>query len=228
MRALSITSLSIIAAIGLGCGDKEDAKEAARREAEALEQATAAKPAPKVLPPVPGEQRIPCEQLIPDPEPYRTALGETEPVSVRDVTRGDAEAAASCSIVRGGEKLTAKQQEELAKKTNRRMGVLPGEDLCNVTAYCWTVETEENFRLRCKQRGHKDDESTMGSYSCVQVVAQGADDVNVHRFFHPDTKCILQVRGGPSNVDNDKIAACARTARDTIGPEHIRVAAPTP
>jgi hypothetical protein len=31
------------------------------------------------------------------------------------------------------------------------------------------------------------------------------------------------VRGGPSNVDNALIAACARTARDSIGPPQIQV-----
>lgn len=218
----------VVATLAVACGSKEDAKEEARREAEALEKrAEAPKPAPKMLPPVPGEQNIPCEQLIPDPAAYQTALGEAEPMAVRDVTKGDAEAAASCSLVRGGAKLTAKEQEALAKKTNRRLGVLPGDDFCNITAYCWTVENLENFKQRCKQKGHEDDES-MGTYACVQVVAQGADDVHVFRFYDEDTKCILGVRGGPSNVDNDKIRTCATVARDTIGPEQIKVAAPAP
>jgi len=177
---------------------------------------------------VPGEQHIPCEQLI-DPTLFQTALGETEVLTVKDMTKQDAEAAASCSIVKGGVMLTAKEQEALAKKTNRRMGVLPGDDICNITAYCWTVENEENFKTRCKQKGHRDDMS-MGNYACVQVVQQGADDVHVYRFFDADTKCILQARGGPSNVDNQKILACANTARDSIGPDRIKVDAvmPTP
>jgi hypothetical protein len=212
----------VVALIAAGCGNSGDAKEEAKREAEALEKkAEAPKPAPKMLPPVPGEGHIPCEQLI-DPVVFTTALGETEPLAVKDVTKQDAEAAASCSLVKGGVKLTAAEQEALAKKTNRRMGVLPGDDLCNITAYCWTVENEENFKARCKQKG-REESTAMGNFSCVQVVAQGADDVHVHQFFDPDTKCILQVRGGPSNVDNDKILACANTARDSIGPDQIKV-----
>jgi hypothetical protein len=222
--------ITIVIAFVAACGSKGDAKEEAKREAEALEKKTESpKPAQKVLPPVPGEQHIPCEQLIPDPTVFQTALGETEPLTVKDMTKQDAEAAASCSLVKGGVMLTAKEQEALAKKTNRRMGVLPGDDICNITAYCWTVENEENFKARCKQKGH-DDNSSMGNYACVQVVAQGADDVHVFRFFDPDTKCILQARGGPSNVDNDKILACANTARDSIGVDQIKVDAvmPTP
>ena len=211
-----------------GCGNKEDAREEAKREAEALEKkAEAPKPAEKKLPPVPGEQHVPCDQLI-DPAAFQAALGETEPLAVKDATAQDAEAAASCSLVKGGAKLDAKQQEALAKKTNHRLGVLPGDDICNITAYCWTVETEEGFKDRCTKRGREEDATTLGGFSCVQTVAQGADDVKVFQFYDADTKCILQARGGPSNVDNEKIAACARTARDTITPERIKVAPVAP
>ena len=65
----------------------------------------------------------------------------------------------------------------------------------------------------------------MGSYACVQIVAQGADDVQVFRFFDDDTKCILRVGGGPSNVDNEQIKTCAKVARDTIGPAQIVITA---
>ena len=60
------------------------------------------------------------------------------------------------------------------------------------------------------------------------IVAQGADDVKRFRFFDPDTKCIIQVRGGPSNVDNDLIGKCAKAAHDLIGPDQIKVGAAPP
>lgn len=224
MRGMFTIAIALVAA---ACGSSGDAKEEARREAEALEKKSPAKPAEKKQPPITGERTVSCEQLIPDPSVFATALGEVEPMTVKDVTKQDAEAAASCSLVRGGVALTAKEQEELAKKTNRKMGVLPGDDFCNVTAYCWTVETEENFKTRCKQKGHEEDTS-MGHFACVQVVPQGEDDVNVYRFIDEDTRCVLQVRGGPSNVDNDKIQACARTARDAIGPAQIDLGPMTP
>ena len=91
-----------------------------------------------------------------------------------------------------------------------------------MTAFCWTIEEAQKFKEKCKVRKDRDDES-MGSYACVQVVAQGIDDVFVYRFFDEDTKCILQVRGGPSNVDNEIIRNCAKTARDMIGPAQIAV-----
>ena len=60
------------------------------------------------------------------------------------------------------------------------------------------------------------------------VVATGEDDVNRYRFFDDDTKCIFQVHGGPSNVDNDLIGKCAKGAHDLIGPEQIKVTAGVP
>jgi hypothetical protein len=209
-------------------GSSKSAEEQAKKQAEELDKAkTSPQPAQKMRAPVTNEAHIPCEQLIPDPTAYQTALGETDPVTIADETKTDADAAAVCAIMKGGEKLDAKAQEKIAKETNKRLGVLPGDRICKVTAYCWTVETEENFKKRCAEKGLQDDQS-MGSYSCVQVVITGEKDVNVHSFFDEDTKCILKVNAGPSNTDNDKIRTCAQVARDTIGPDQIRVDAPPP
>jgi hypothetical protein len=91
-----------------------------------------------------------------------------------------------------------------------------------VTAFCSTIEDPQKFKEKCHTRKDRDDDS-MGSYACVQVVAQGIDDVQVFRFFDDDTKCIIQVRGGPSNSNNDLIRDCAKAARDMIGPAQIAV-----
>ncbi len=235
MRTAGALSIVLLSSWLAACGSsKESAEAEAKREAEELsKKAGTPQPAIKVRPPVPGEARVPCEQLL-DAATFTTALGEVEPLTVKDITKSDAEAAASCSLVKGGAKLTPKEQEKLAKKTNHRLGVLPGDDLCNVTAYCWTVETDEGFRERCAQRAKnagppvfRTDES-MGNFACVQVVALGAEDVNVYRFFDADTKCILQVRGGPSMTDNEQIKKCAQTARDSIGLDQIAVGNPLP
>ncbi|MND01865.1 hypothetical protein D3C83_210310 [compost metagenome] len=52
--------------------------------------------------------------------------------------------------------------------------------------------------------------------------------MNSFRFFDTDTKCILNVAGGPANVDNEKIRLCAQTAAAMIGPAQIKVDAPVP
>lgn len=222
MRTIAIiVGMALIGACGKGeNAGAEEAKKEAEKELKAKEGT--AEVAKKINPPVPGRAHLPCSQLI-DPVEWQQALGETEPVSIVD-SKTEPEAAASCSIVRGGKKLTEAEQKAQLKKTGR-LGVLPGDELCNISTFCWTIENADRFRQRCKEVKENDDES-LGFYSCVLIVAQGADDVKRFRFFDDDTKCIFQVRGGPSNVDNDLIGKCAKTAHDLIGPQQIQVGAP--
>lgn len=220
MRA-RIANVVLAAATLAACSKSENAgAEEARKEAEAEQRAKEAsgQAAVKMKPPVPGQQTVACETLI-DVAAFQSAIGEVEPIALGDTRKNEPEAASSCSIQRGGKRPTEAEQKAILKKEGR-LGVMPGDELCNVTAYCWTIEDPERFKTKCKQRKDQDDES-MGSYACKQVVAVGADDVFVYRFFDTDTKCIIQVKGGPSNVDNEMIRKCAIAARDTITPERI-------
>ncbi len=219
-------TIAIIVGAGItfsACSKGENAgADEARKAAEAEQKAkeAAGEPAKKISPPVPGEARIPCEQLI-DVAAFQTALGEVEPMTVKDAGKNEPEAAASCSLVRGGKKMTDAEQQALLKKQGR-LGVIPGDELCNVSAFCWTIEDPDRFRKKCATRKEADDES-MGSYACKQTVMVGAFDVYVYRWFDADTKCILQVKGGASQMDAEITRKCAMTARDTIGPAQIAV-----
>jgi hypothetical protein len=223
MRALLSASVFLLPLLSnlAACSSSEGAgAEAARLEAEAEAKKKAAEPstAKKVSPPVAGRANISCEQLI-DLPGFAAALGEKEPLTVKDVTKSQAEATASCALVRGGKRPSPAEQERMLKKS-RRLGVLPGDELCGVTAFCWTVEEEDHFKRRCKEQGFQDDES-LGFYACLQIVATGANDVFSFRILDSDTKCVLQVRGGPSLVDNAVISTCAKAATDLIGPPQI-------
>jgi hypothetical protein len=217
MRAL--ITLVLLSACSSG---EQAGAEAARRQAEAEQKAKEARsePARRMSTPVPGQARVPCAQLI-DPAAFQTALGEKEAVVVNDVTKTQPDASASCSLVRGGKRPNEAEQKALLKRVGR-LGVLPGDELCSVTAYCSVIEDLERFKAACKQRKQLDDDS-MGSYACVRIVATGADDVKLFQFLDEDTRCVFHVRAGPSNVDNDSIQSCAKAARDTIGPAQIKV-----
>jgi hypothetical protein len=204
------------------CGNSENAgAEEARRQAELEQKSKEAHgaSAKRIATPVPGQAHVPCAQLI-DLAAFQTALGEKEALMLKDVTKS-VDAAASCSVIRGGKRPTEAEQQAMLKKASR-LGVLPGDELCNITAFCWSIEDPERFKATCKDRKDKDDDS-MGSYACVHITPTGVNDVKMFQFFDEDTRCILQVRGGPSNVDNDIIQSCAKTARDTIGPAQIKV-----
>lgn len=228
MRAL----IAIVCAIPVlgACSKGENAGiEEAKKQAEAELKAKVdrGESAKKISPPVPGQTLIPCAQLIDVPK-FQEATGELEPLTVKDYGKGkEAEATATCGLIRGGKRPSEAEQQAKLKKEGR-LGVLPGDELCKVSAYCWTIEDPERFRAKCKTRKDADDES-MGTYACKQLVMVGAFDVFVYRFFDEDTKCILEVSGGPSNTDGEVTRKCAIAARDSIGPGSIAVGgAPAP
>ena len=221
MRTIAI--IVGMALLGSACGNKnenagaEEAQKEAEKELKAKEGT--AEVAKKIDPPVPGRAHIPCSQLI-DASTFQQALGEKDPISIDD-SKSEPEASSSCSLRRGGKKLSEAEQKAQLKKVGR-LGVLPGDEICNISTFCWTIESAERFQKKCHELKENDDQS-LGFYSCVLIVAQGEDDVKRFRFFDDDTKCIFQVRGGPSNVDNDLIGKCAKAAHDLIGPEQIKV-----
>src|SRR4051794_20537214 len=101
---LMSASLAMVTA----CDAAEKGRAAAKQEAEEerKKEAAAVKPVDKVKPAVPHDTRLPCTQLI-DPAAFTTALGETEPMSVRDATNTMVDSTASCSLIRGGARLDA-------------------------------------------------------------------------------------------------------------------------
>ena len=220
------TTIAIVLTLALGAlgcskSSNEGAEEAKKQaEKEQKEKEASGGVAAKISPPVAGRAKLSCDNML-KADLMQQALGEVEPVTI--VEKSEPDAAASCSVVRGGVKLTKAQQEAKLKKEGR-LGVLPGDDICNISTFCWTIEDPERFRKKCAEIKEKDDD-TLGFYSCVLVVMTGAADVKRYRFFDDDTKCIFQVRAGPSNVDNDLIGKCAKAAHDMIGPEQIKVGA---
>lgn len=216
------------------CGSGENAGvEAAKAEAEAALQNKVDKgEVPKTIrPPVAGDTKLDCTKII-NLEAFTSGLSEKEPLTVSDVSNTDKEAVAICNLVRGGKKLSAAEQAALTKKEGR-LGVLPGDPLCQVTLKCTTIEDADKYRKKCEAQAALDAkrasspfngvraDETMGNFACVQVVPTGAFDAEVFKFFDADTKCVFEVRGGPSNQDNDMTRNCAKIARDTIGKEQL-------
>jgi hypothetical protein len=233
------TLLLSIAVLG-ACGKSENAGiEAAKAEAEAeLKNKSDKGELPKTLkPPVAGDAKLDCSKVI-NLEAFTTALAEKEPLTLSDASSSDKEAAAICKLVRGGKKLSAAEQAALTKKEGK-LGVLPGDPLCEITLRCSTIEDPDKYRKKCEAQAAVDAkrsmspfngvraDETMGNFACVQIVPTGNFDAQVFKFFDADTKCVFEVRGGPSNQDNDMTRNCAKAARDTIGKDQLTmIAAP--
>lgn len=227
LKSLPLVSLLVLAA---ACNAEEEGRAAAKREAAfARKEAEAlVKPADRIEVAVPQGQHRPCAQLI-DPPAYTAALGELEPLTVRDGADPTGTATASCSLVRGGKRPDAREQERIIKKQGR-LGVIPGDEVCNVTLHCWVVDDETKFASRCKATPSEPykspDNGTTGGFACKETRPQGEFDIDSYKFYDARTRCTFSVRGGPSMTDNEIIAACAKTARESIGPDHIKAGAP--
>lgn len=212
------TSIAIVATslVIWGCGSKNEAIEQAEKEhqEELKTNKETGQVAKTLKPPVANRAKLDCNKVI-DPTKFTADLGEKEPTTVRDDGKSDGDAAAVCSILRGGKKLTPEEQAAKLKK-EPRLGVLPGDPLCQISLYCWTFEDEDHLKKKCAADKNRDDDS-MGTYACLQVVPTGQDDVDLFKFVDEDTKCLIKVGPGGSNINNDQIRQCAKTARDSIG-----------
>ncbi len=217
-------ALSLLALTACDSGENAGIEAAKKQQADEAKHVDPNDVAKKISPPVPGRAKLDCKNLI-DGDKFTQLLGEQQPLAIAE-SKSEPEAAASCSLLRGGKRLTEAEQKAQIKQ-HGKLGVMPGDELCNISTFCWTIEDPDRFRKKCAEIKDKDDDS-LGFYSCVLVVATGEDDVKRFRFFDDDTKCIFQVRGGPSNVDNDLIGKCAKGAHDLIGPDQIKVTGGTP
>jgi hypothetical protein len=219
-------ALSLLVAVVGACdsGEKAGIEAAKKQQADEAKHIDPNDVAKKISPPVPGRAKVDCKNLI-DGDKFTQLLGETQPLSIAE-SKSEPEAAASCSLIRGGKRLSEAEQKAQIKQ-HGKLGVMPGDELCNISTFCWTIEDPDRFAKKCAEMKEKVD-SSLGFAACILVVATGEDDVNRYRFFDDDTKCIFQVRGGPSNVDNDLIGKCAKGAHDLIGPEQIKVTAGAP
>lgn len=220
--AIALTLVGSLTATFAACGSKGEsgAAAAAREAAELAAKETANhEAAPTMRAPVADGVHLACSQVL-DAAKLTAALGELVPVTITDTWNANKETAAACSIRRGGVPPTPAEQAATLKK-QARLGVLPGDEICYVQAICSRMETAEHFRASCKPKGF-DVEESLDTAACRQVVAVGADDVHVFHIFDPDTKCVIKVGGGPSNVNNDLTRTCAKTAMTLIGPDQIK------
>lgn len=212
----------LVACALMSCADnKNSAEEYARRQAEKPRDPVLLEEAVKIQAALPSGVHLECASLFPV-EALSEQLEEKEPVSVTDLTEKNPDSTATCSIRRGGKPLDQKTQERLVEKKGR-LGVMGGDELCNVTVYCAIPADEEGLKERCETEGSLGNH-TLGVFSCVKVTPKGADEAYTYKLIDPDSKCTLVVRGGPSVIDERLVQTCARAAMELITAESLKAA----
>lgn len=212
-RILFVATLVCVA-----CSSQESVEEHNKKLAAKLDRDRGSSKAIKIETAVPGGTKIPCDKLI-DAALLTEKLEEKDPVTVADQTKQEADATSVCSVRRGGEVMSAKKQEELAKKT-MKLGVIAGDELCSIAAFCSVPANEEQQRKKCED-GNMDSNETIGVFACVKVTPKGPTDAYTYTFVDPDSRCVLRVRGGPSVDEESDVQRCAKAALELIGPASL-------
>jgi hypothetical protein len=207
----------LIACSGLACPSAQDAEEFAKSQAKAADKGPTGKVI-KVDTPLQSGLHLACADLLPVQE-LTTLLEEKEPVTLLDQTDKNPDSTSTCSIRRGGQPLSEKEQARIVEKKGR-LGVMGGDELCNLTLYCAVPADEGALKERCNTEGSLGNH-TLGVFSCVKVTPKGADDGYSYKFIDEDSKCTMLMRGGPSVVEEPLVQACSRAAMKLINAESL-------
>ncbi len=207
---------SAFALLVTGCKGEPGSWETEARTEEKKEKKSTVR---VVKTPVAPGTKVPCDKVL-DPVRVGEALGQE--VLIKDVSESDAEANAVCRVVLAGEPPSAKEQEKKWMENNRVLGVLPGDEICQVTLYCSFPVDVEDKRKRCESEGKQVGEA-VGRLTCTRIVHAGAEDRYIYEVIDGDPECTYLINPGPSVVGPEVPEKCARMAVDQIGPENVKV-----
>lgn len=212
----------LVAGSGMACtNNEESAEEYARRQAEKARDPVLLEEAVKIEAALPSDVHLECATLFPV-EALTGLLEEKEPVSISDLTDKNPDSTATCSIRRGGKPLDQKAQERIVERKGR-LGVMGGDELCNVTVYCAIPADEEGLKERCETEGSLGNH-TLGVFSCVKATPKGADYGYTYKLIDADSKCTLVVRGGPSVIEEPVVQTCSRAAMELVTADSLKTA----
>ncbi|MBI4508567.1 MAG: hypothetical protein HY698_02950 [Deltaproteobacteria bacterium] len=216
-RTPTLMACAFAVAAAISCKDEPGSADLAKQEA--------AKPAPKpstvnvVTTPVPYGKKIPCTQLL-DPAKLGAALGKE--VTIEDKSQTDLDAASVCQVKLAGKPPSAKEQERMFRNNARILGTLPGDEICQITAYCAFIFEVPEVKKKCESEGQQVS-TEVGDLTCTRSIQAGEEYRYVVSTLDPDTKCKFMINPGPSVVGDALPKQCAKAAVDTIGPENIKL-----
>lgn len=205
------------------CSNSEDASAYIRERAAEAEKdnAVAAAAVISVETALESDKDLACADVLPVEE-LTELLEEKEQVTLSDTTAKNPDSTSTCSIRRGGKPLDTKTQERLAEKTGR-LGVMGGDEICNMTLYCSVPADVDGLKQRCEAEKSLGNH-TLGVYACVKVTQKGEHDGYSYKFIDEDTKCMVLMRGGPSVIEEPVVQACSRAAMKLLTPAVLETA----
>lgn len=221
MNKLLVLAASLLV---VACSEDMSVEEYNKQQAERVNSKKPKGKVIKVETALPGGTKLACDQLF-DAAQLTELLEEKDPVTIQDHTKKDVEATSVCSVRRGGKLMDMKKQKKLAEKT-LKLGVLAGDELCNIAVYCSIPADDKQFKDSCKrdiEQGRMTSNEAIGAFSCIKVTPKGPHDAFTYRFIDPDSRCVMSVRGGPSVNEEADVQRCAKAAFELVGPESLEL-----
>ncbi len=197
-----------------GACTEEDAPSPAAAAKETLKPAWR-----KVETPVPVGRKLKCASIL-NAEQASATVGRQ--LEIKDESGRDPEATSVCRLMTVGKPPSEKEQERMLAK-NQALGLLPGDELCQISLYCWSTYTVPDLKKKCEEK--KEAPSTeIGALSCVQEVKAG-DKIRYNvTILDDDTRCKIVIHSGPGVTDLPTTKTCAKVAVDQITTEDLKSA----
>ena len=173
----------------------------------------------KVETTVPWGKKVACAKIL-DAAGIAAALGEAEVTITDNTETGEKEATSICSVRKVGKVLNEKQQAKLMEKEGFRIGVQPGDEICQLRAYCAYSYDIADAKKKAESMGQTCN-TDIGDLSCVQQVQAGADYRYVVTVLDPDSHC--QYKVSPTTITTkEPMMACAKVFVDQISKEKLQ------
>jgi hypothetical protein len=104
---------------------------------------------------------------------------------------------------------------------DNKLGILPGDTMCTIEAYCSFPVDPAEFAKKCEAAG--DTLTTdLGIDACVHTTQRGVEQAYTYKVIDRDTKCSYRVLGGPSVTDEMLVQTCTQAALDLISRDSLK------
>jgi len=162
---------------------------------------------------VPSGKQVNCSDVI-DPALFSKYIGD-QIGEVKDRGKSNSEASLSCALIRAGKPPRSDAQLRKFQREGMKLGVLPGDEYCMVTAYCSLATDVERLKKKCEDEKDLGNDA-VGQFACVHTTQRGTKEAYTYRVIDPDTRCLLEVMGGPSVTDEPLVQNCTRAAVEDV------------
>lgn len=234
VRAMArILSLSLLILIASACSGDEEAKPETKKDEKTTADDKPKSNVKKIVTAVPPNKTVACADMLPDISKFKELVAADVADEVVDNGVSHRGASAVCRFMRAGEPPKDNKQLAKMKAENKKLGVLPGDEYCTVKLFCSYATDEADFKDDCEKSAKKEAASgsrtiyegntDLGQFACVRKTDRPPHDyAYTYRTIDKDTRCIFEVLGGPSVVDEGLVQNCTKAALETIGLDDLK------